>query len=181
MMEADKGYFLRIPSAVSCLPQFSTGIFGRAHGSCQEWLIPASSKTELHVPSFPKCNFCLWFWSLVLPFPVRVRIQVWTPGGLLGSSTMSPGFFQLFLLRVLSFSTLLNGYVCLSPNTGHRGFQDRVSLQLGSFNLIMWVSLLSLKTISDFLLPVRQNRSSLLRHTSFFITWFQPLFLVPRI
>lgn len=116
------------------------------------------------------CGFDPWF-----------CLSLWGSGGLLGSSTMSPGFFQLFLLRVLSFSTLLNGYVCLSPNTGHRGFQDRVSLQLGSFNLIMWVSLLSLKTISDFLLPVRQNRSSLLRHTSFFITWFQPLFLVPRI
>lgn len=182
MMEADKGYFLRILSAISCLPQLYPSFFGRAYGSCQEWLILASSKTELYVSSFPKWHFCLWFWPLVLPFisPWGTRIQLWTPGGLLGSSIMSPSFCQLLLLR-LSFSALLNGYLCLSPNTGHRGFQDRVGLQLGSFNLIMWVRLLSLKTISDFLLPVRQNHSSLLRHTSFFITWFQPLFPVPPI
>lgn len=114
-------------------------------------------------------------------FSLRTRIQLCTPDGLLESSTMSPSFFQLLLLRLLSFSALWNGYLCLSPNTGHKGFQDRVSLQLGSFNLIMWVSLLKLKTISDFLLPVGQNHSSLLRHSSFFITWFQPLFLVPLI
>lgn len=165
--------------SLTCLS--CTCFFRRAYGSCQEWLIPASNRTELYALCSPRWPFCLWFWFLVLPF-----ISPWGPEpssepqiDFWGAQLSNLIFASSFWLKLLSLSALYNGCLCLSPNTGHRAFQDRIGLQLGSLSPIMWISLFSLKTISDFLLPVRQNPSSLLRYTSSFITWFQPLSLVP--